>query len=127
MKKIASTYEQKARDYEQVIKEQRERIITLRDDTSLLKKDLAELKTKKEEISRAILSAEKSKTLIIEEAKKRAEQILLAAKNDAKQNEQSVRYYCNSLYELEVRCERILEGISRELKKTDRASLKLVK
>ncbi len=127
MKKIASTYEQKARDYEQVIKEQRERIITLRDENSLLKKDLDELKTKKEEISRAILSAEKSKTLIIEEAKKRAEQILLAAKNDAKQNEQSVRYYCNSLYELEVRCERILEGISRELKKTDRASLKLVK
>ena len=127
MKKITDSSVQNITEYENVIREQRQRINSLRDENTALKMQIEALEKEKDNVAGALIAAEKHKAQIIEEAKLRAEKILEAAENSRKKSEMTVKYYCNSLCELEVRCGRILDGISRELNKSDRTNLRLIK
>ncbi len=127
MKKNFETLSQNIADYEQVIKDQRKRIIDLREENSELKRKVLELEQERSSIAAAMVAAEQSKARIIAEAEKRAERIITAAEADRKKSELAVKYYCNSLHDLEVRCGRILDGITRELSKTEGSSLRLIK
>lgn len=127
MKKTIDTLSKDLSDYEQIIKEQRRRIIDLRDENLSLKSRITKLEQERNNIAAAIIAAEQSKARILSEAKQHADKIIAAAESDRKKSELSVKYYCNSLRDLETRCERILDGISRELNKAEAANLRLIK
>ena len=127
MKKNIDSSLQSITEYENVIREQRQRIISLRDENTVLKKHIEELEKQKDNVAGALIAAEKHKAQIIEDAKLRAAKIVEAAELSRKKSEMTVKYYCNSLCELEVRCGRILDSITRELNKTDRTNLRLIK
>ena len=127
MKKNTDKPQQSIAEYEQVIHDQRKRIIDLRDENRVLKSRVAELEQERADVAGAMLLAERSREQVLADARKRAEKILCAAESSRKKSELAVKYYCSSLKELETRCENILEGISRELNKSDETRLRIVK
>ena len=127
MKKNTDKLLQNNAEYEQVIRDQRKRIIDLRDENHVLKSRVEELEQERKSVADAMLLAQHSRERILADARDRAEKILAAAENSRKKNELAVKYYCSSLKDLETRCANILEGISRELNRPDEQRLRIVK
>ncbi len=127
MKKNTDKLLQNNAEYEQVIRDQRKRIIDLRDENHVLKCRVEELEQERKSVADAMLLAQHSRERILADARDRAEKILAAAETSRKKNELAVKYYCSSLKDLETRCANILEGISRELNRPDEQRLRIVK
>lgn len=127
MKKNTDKLLQNNAEYEQVIRDQRKRIIDLRDENHILKSRVEELEQERKSVADAMLLAQHSRERILADARDRAEKILAAAETSRKKSELAVKYYCSSLKDLETRCANILEGISRELNRPDEQRLRIVK
>ena len=84
MKKITDSSVQNITEYENVIREQRQRIISLRDENTALKMQIEALEKEKDNVAGALIAAEKHKAQIIEEAKLRAEKYLKQRRSAAK-------------------------------------------
>lgn len=113
-------------EYETIIHEQKERIISLRDNNIKLSEKLKEFEVQKSAISGALLAAQKSADDIIENAKRQALGIISEAEKTKRSHEATSLYYKNSLKDLEYRCERILESIQNELVKKPQPALSIV-
>ncbi len=103
------------KEYEEVLREQRQRITSLRDENAVLEKKLAEYERYAGEITGALADARIKANDVIAAAKKRAAQIVAEADNAKKENDNTMQYYRNALKELECRSERILTSIQSEL------------
>ena len=65
MKKITDSSVQNITEYENVIREQRQRIISLRDENTALKMQIEALEKEKDNVAGALIAAEKHKAQII--------------------------------------------------------------
>lgn len=113
-------------DYESVIREQKERILALRDQNTILAKRVADLEGDHAAISGALITAQQTADQIIAQAKTQAGHILAQAMNQCEQEQKTHVYYTNALQDLEKRCERILSAIAQELSEHKKSRLSIV-
>ena len=118
--------DQPERELDTVIREQRKRIVDLRDENMALKARIERLTAERKEVTMILIEAEKLKAQIINEAHAKADEIISAAEKERKNSELAVKYHSGALSDLEVRCENILNSISRELNRRDGNRLRLV-
>ena len=103
------------KEYEDVIREQRQRITSLREDNAQLAQKLAGYEKYSQEIAGVLADARIKANEIVSDAKKRAERIVAEAEDKKRENDKLIHYYKSSLKELEGRSERILVSIQSEL------------
>ena len=113
-------------DYETVIREQKNRIMKLREDNAELAQKVSDYEKYGDEMARALLDARQKAGEIISDAKKQADSILRQAEEQAARSEKNIEYYRSSLKELEKRSERIFNFIRSELLKEKKPSLSIV-
>ena len=113
-------------DYVTVIREQKNRILKLREDNSELSKKVSEYEHYSKEMANALMDARFKAEEIINDAKIQAEEIIKRANEQQLKSDKTIKYYNNSLKELELRSERILNFIKNELSKESRATLSIV-
>lgn len=102
-------------DYESVIKNQKERILQLREENAELNKTVSELESRKTDMVNALMDARAKSEEILRDAQARAKQILKEAEEE-KLNAQKLTFlYQSSLKDLENRSQRILRSIQKEL------------
>ena len=114
------------KEYESVIKSQKERITQLRDDNAALAQKIAEFENCKSEMVNALVEAQKRSAEIIREANTRAEQIIKDAEHERAVAEKTAFLYRSSLKELENRSEKILLAIQRELSRDRTPNIRIV-
>lgn len=114
-------------DYEKVTKEQKERIMALREENQELQKRLQSYEESRHAIAQALLDAERAGRAIIERAKEQAERVTREANEKKRKSEECVQQNTLLLQDLSNRCETILKGIEAELQPAPRSfSLGLV-
>ncbi len=105
-------------EYEKLAKEQKERILSLREENHDLAARLKQAEAQKAAVAAALIRAEWSSLQIVDDAKNRANRILSDAQKKELSAKQRVCEHNVLLGELAVQCERILKGIERELEKS---------
>ncbi len=112
---MAEKMKQLTFDYEKVTKEQKDRIVSLREENIELQKKLQSFEDKKLAIAAALMDAEKAGNTIILRAKDHANVILQEAETQRKRSEEKLQEYNLLLEDLSTRCENILKSIDAEL------------
>ena len=102
-------------DYESVIKNQKERILQLREDNAELCKKINELESRKTDMVNALMDARAKSEEILREAKSNADKIKKDAEQEKLHAQNTILLYQNSLRDLELRSQRILQSIQKEL------------
>jgi len=102
-------------DYESVIKNQKERILQLREDNSELCKKISELESRKTDMVNALMDARAKAEEILRGAQEQANKILKDAEQEKLHAQGTALLYQNSLRDLEIRSQRILRSIQKEL------------
>ena len=95
-------------DYEKLAKEQKDRILALREENRQLHTRLDACLQEKEAIASTLLRAEQTK--------QRCEQLLSEAHRKEENSQKRIEAHQSTLRELAVQCENILNGIESELK-----------
>ncbi len=113
-------------DYETVIRDQKNRILKLREDNAELAKKLSEYEKYSDEIANTLLDARFKASEIVSDAKKQADSMLKSAAEQKNNSDKAVKYYKCSLKELEQRSERILTFIQNELSRDAKPALSIV-
>lgn len=114
------------KEYEDVIHDQRERIVKLRDENTELSKQIESYKKYADQIVSALVDARLKANDIIQNANSRAAEIIKSAEDAKKASEKTILYYRSSLKDLERRSERILVSIQNELSRDKTPSLSIV-
>ena len=102
-------------DYESIIKEQKERIMSLREENDMLKEGLREYKEKNDSIVAALVTAQQVSEQITAHAKRSSADIQRAAAEQLAKKQQAVAFYDEQLHQLRNTCFGILTQIDNEL------------
>lgn len=102
-------------DYESIIKEQKERIMSLREENDKLKQSLKEFKEKNDSIVAALVTAQQVSEQITAHAKRSSADIQRAAAEQLAKKQQAVAFYDEQLHQLRNTCFSILSQIDNEL------------
>lgn len=102
-------------DYEKLAKEQKERILALREENRALSEKLENCLKEKGAIATALVRAEQTGQQLIGQAKKRSEQILSEAYKKEDASRRRIEEHRALLRTLAVQCENILTSIENEL------------
>ena len=121
----ASQIAQLTKDYEKLLKEQKDRILALRDENQLLQDKLKAFENSRNAIVAAMVNAQKAGQEIISASKEQAQDILDKAEQKRKRLEAGANEYRNMLADLSARCDRIGEAIDQELRRTNSRSFGL--
>lgn len=113
-------------DYENVIKNQKERILQLREDNTELCKKISELENRKNDLVNALMDARAKGDEIIREAKAQAEKIIKDAENEKMHAQNTAFLYQSSLRDLETRSQRILQSIRKELSADHTPNIRII-
>ena len=108
----------KIAEYEKVIREQKERIVVMRDENRALQKKIDDYRSKEQVIAAAMINAERASGEVIKNAKRAAGQIMHDAEEHALRQESMVNSYTAQLKELDKCCEAILCSIRQHLDKS---------
>lgn len=100
-------------DYEQCLKEQKERIFLLREENSELARALEQHKANQTYIIGAITRAEETAQSIIEEAEKKARDRLKRLESEEKQIRMAVEGCCQRLYKLRRASEAVFRAVQK--------------
>ena len=103
-------------DYEKLAKEQKDRILALREENRQLHTRLDACLQEKEAIASTLLRAEQTSQQLLEQTKQRCEQLLSEAHRKEENSQKRIEAHQSTLRELAVQCENILNGIESELK-----------
>ena len=103
-------------DYEKLAKEQKDRILALREENRQLHTRLDACLQEKEAIASTLLRAEQTSQQLLEQTKQRCEQLLSGAHRKEENSQKRIEAHQSTLRELAVQCENILNGIESELK-----------
>ena len=103
-------------DYERLAKEQKDRILALREENRQLHTRLDACLQEKEAIASTLLRAEQTSQQLLEQTKQRCEQLLSEAHRKEENSQKRIEAHQSTLRELAVQCENILNGIEAELK-----------
>ena len=109
---------QLTKDYEKLLKEQKDRILALRDENQLLQDKLKTFENSRSAIVAAMVGAQKASQEIISASKQEAQSILDKAEQKRKRLEEDANEYRNMLADLSARCDRIGQAIDQELRRT---------
>ena len=104
-------------DYEGIIKEQKERILSLREENNQLKAALQEFQDKNDSIVAALVTAQQVSEQITAHAKRSSADIQRAAAEQLAKKQQAGAFYDEQLHQLRNTCFGILSQIDRELEK----------
>jgi len=115
---LAEEIQRITEEYEKLAKEQKDRILLLRDENRSLVQQLKQANEEKAAIAAALIRAERTSLQIIEEAKNRSEGILADARRKESFTKQRIKEGSALLEELAERCESISKCIDVELEKT---------
>lgn len=102
-------------EYEAITKEQKDRILALREEKNQLAEQLETYAKNRDLIASALLQAERAAEETIAHAKAKASAILEDAEKNRRKAVQNMEYYNALLEDLGVRCENILDCIQKEL------------
>ena len=97
-------------------KEQKDRILALREENRQLHTRLDACLQEKEAIASTLLRAEQTSQQLLEQTKQRCEQLLSEAHRKEENSQKRIEAHQSTLRELAVQCENILNGIESELK-----------
>lgn len=114
---ITARIKEATEEYERITKEQKDRIMELREENSRLMEKLEEMERSKEAIVGALVGARKTADEMIADAKIQAEVIVQRAEERSAAREQSVKAYIEKLLTLRDSAERIMKQIDAELDK----------
>lgn len=104
-------------DYENLAKEQKERILTLRNENAALSQRLKAYEEKEAALSAALVNAERAASQIINAARERAEGIIGEAREEERKTKERLREHTLLLSDLADRCDNIMKNIHNELRK----------
>ncbi len=104
-------------DYEEVAREQKERIIALREENHVLAEKLQACEKQKETIAAALIRGEQVRQAIIEAANRKSEKILGEARRNEELAERKIAEHHAELKYLRDKCERILRYMDDEMVK----------
>ena len=102
-------------DYESVIRNQKERILQLREDNAELCKTISEYESRKTDMVNALMDARAKSEEILRDAQASADKIRKEAEQEKLHAQNTILLYQNSLRDLETRSQRILQSIQKEL------------
>lgn len=100
-------------DYEKCLKEQKDRLIELREENREIQSIIAKYKDNEKYIIEAISKAEETADSIINEAQEKAKSIIDAAEKEEKQLRTDVEISCQRLYKLKVASEAIFRSVAK--------------
>lgn len=104
-------------DYEALAKEQKDRIMALRNENMELNQRLAAYEQSEAALSAALVKAEHTASEIISAARERAEGIIGEARDEEKKTKERLKEHTLLLADLAERCDNIMKNIQSELKK----------
>jgi cell division septum initiation protein DivIVA len=102
-------------DYEKCLKEQKERIISLREENREIQSILEKHKSNEEYIIEVIARAEETADLIIKEADLKAKEKIEAAEKEERRLRYDIEVNCQRLYKLKRASEAIFRAVSKVL------------
>lgn len=111
-------------DYEQVISDQKNRILDLRNENEELKKVIGELKGKEEMVLKTMMDARYASKHITEEAQKQAEIILLDAQTKKEILDKKSSEFTDAIVDLKLRVQNIMAKIDEEIRKISEMDFK---
>lgn len=100
-------------DYEECLKEQRDRIMAMRDENRELKQQLKTFRENEQYIVGALARAEETAKSIVLEAQAQAADIVIKARNEEKQLNMAVAGCCQKLLRLKGASEEICRAIAK--------------
>lgn len=112
---VTARVKEATEEYERITKEQKERIVELRDENAKLREQLDELEKSREAIVGALIGARKTADEMVADAKIQADTILQRAEERCAAREQSIKTHIEKLLALRDSCERIMKQIDCEL------------
>ncbi len=105
-------------DYESLAKEQKDRILALRNENAELLQRLRAYEESESALSAALVKAERTAGEIISAAKDRAEGIIAAAREEERKTKDRLKEHTLLLSDLAERCDNIMKNIQNELRRT---------
>ncbi len=108
---------QLTQDYESLAKEQKERIMALRNENAELLKRLKGYEESESALSAALVKAERTAGEIISAARERAEGIIGEAREEERKTKERLKEHTLLLSDLAERCDNIMKNIQNELRK----------
>ncbi len=103
-------------DYEKLSKEQKDRILSLREENRSLSAKLEACLKEKEAISSTLVRAEQTSQQLIQQAKQRCDQLISDAYRKEEASKKRIEEHRAMLQGLAIQCENILNSIENELK-----------
>lgn len=104
-------------DYESLAREQKDRILTLRNENAELLQRLRAYEESESALSAALVKAERTAGEIISAAKDRAEGIIAAAREEERKTKDRLKEHTLLLSDLAERCDNIMKNIQNELRR----------
>ena len=104
-------------DYESLAKEQKDRILALRNENAELLQRLRAYEESESALSAALVKAERTAGEIISAAKDRAEGIIAAAREEERKTKDRLKEHTLLLSDLAERCDNIMKNIQNELRR----------
>ncbi len=108
-------------DYEECLKEQRDRIITMRDEIRVLNQQMKSFRENEQYIVGAIARAEETAKMVILEAQAQAADIVIKAREEEKQISMAAAGCYQKLLRLKAASEDIYRAVSRTVGEQDAA------
>ena len=105
-------------DYESLAKEQKDRILALRNENAELLQRLRAYEESESALSAALVKAERTAGEIISAAKDRAEGIIAAAREEERKTKDRLKEHTLLLSDLAERCDNIMKNIQNDLRRT---------
>ena len=104
-------------DYESLAKEQKDRIMALRNENAELLQRLKAYEESESALSAALVKAERTASEIISAARERAEAIMSDAREEERKTKERLKEHTLLLSDLAERCDHIMKNIQNELRK----------
>ncbi len=104
-------------DYESLAKEQKDRILALRNENAELLQRLRAYEESESALSAALVKAERTAGEIISAAKDRAEGIIAAAREEERKTKDRLKEHTLLLSDLAERCDNIMKNIQNALRR----------
>jgi len=115
---LSREIQQLTQDYEKLAKEQKERILALREQNRTLNAQLEACLQEKTAVANTLIHAEHAGRQLIEDAKQRSDQLLSEAYRKEAASRKRIQTHRSMLEELAHSCEQILTNIEAELKQS---------